>query len=160
MKKMNILGIGPKIGMVAIPYFIVVLLLSIYFHSLFTFTEEIRIFLWYAGIIMICIGLVFYTVTVVMLIQAGKKIHLMTRGTYYLCQNPLYASIMLMLLPGLSFAMNSWLILTTVLVAYIRFKMNIHVEYNEMEELFGESYLEYKKKTPELIPFPFKKLLF
>lgn len=155
---MNILGIGPKIGIVAIPYFVVVLLLSIYFHSLFTFTEEIRVFLWFLGIILICVGIVFYIVTVVMLIKSGKKMHLMTEGTYYLCQNPLYASIMLMILPGLSFAMNSWLILTTAVVAYIRFKMHIHIEYTEMEELFGEPYHEYKEKTPELIPFPYKKL--
>jgi len=81
----------------------------------------------------------------------------MTTGTYYLCRNPLYASIILMVIPGVSFVLHTCLILTTSMIAYIAFKINIKSEYKEMETFFGEAYLSYKKNTPEFFPFPFKK---
>jgi len=157
MKKLNTLGIGPKIGIVTIPYFLVTLFLSIYYKDIFRVCTTFDRPLYIAGIILLVIGLVFYAVTVRLLLKGIKTTTLMTTGTYYLCQNPLYAGIMLMILPSVSFLLHTWLILTTSLVAYIIFKINIKSEYLEMESFFGEAYLAYKKNTPELFPFPFKK---
>ena len=157
MKKLNALGIGPKIGMVAIPYFLVTLFLSIHYKEIFRVCAAWDRPLYIAGIVLLLIGLVFYAVTVRLLLKGIKKTALMTTGTYYLCQNPLYAGIMLMIVPSVSFLLHTWLILTTSLVAYIMFKINIKSEYREMESFFGEAYLSYKKNTPELFPFPFKK---
>ncbi len=81
----------------------------------------------------------------------------MTTGTYSLCQNPLYASLILMIIPALSLLLNSWLILTSCIVGYIIFKRNIQQEYAELRRFFGESYLQYKNDTPEFFPFPVKK---
>jgi protein-S-isoprenylcysteine O-methyltransferase Ste14 len=157
MKKLNALGIGPKIGMVTIPYFLVTLFLSIYYKDIFRVCTTWDRPLYIAGIILLVIGLVFYFVTAIFLLKGIKNTRLMTGGTYYLCQNPLYAGIILMILPSVSFLLHTWLILTTSLVAYIMFKINIKSEYAEMESFFGDAYLAYKKKTPELFPFPFKK---
>jgi protein-S-isoprenylcysteine O-methyltransferase Ste14 len=38
------------------------------------------------------------------------------------------------------------------------FRMIIKTEYKELEKVFGESYLKYKRETPEFFPFPLKKL--
>jgi protein-S-isoprenylcysteine O-methyltransferase Ste14 len=65
--------------------------------------------------------------------------------------------MILMIVPGISLLLNSWLMLTTSLVAYTLFKINIRSEYREMEEFFGDAYREYRKKTPEFWPFPWKK---
>jgi protein-S-isoprenylcysteine O-methyltransferase Ste14 len=158
MKKLTTLGIGPKIGMVALPYAALAILLSIYFSPTFAFSVQFAKQILIAGIVVTSIGFLFYVVTVVMLMKGVKNTKLMTAGTYFLCQNPLYASMILLLIPGLSLLLNSWLILTTSLVAYIMFKINIHTEYAEMEAFFGEPYREYRKTTPELFPFPFKKI--
>jgi protein-S-isoprenylcysteine O-methyltransferase Ste14 len=157
MKKLNALGIGPKIGIVTIPYFIVTLFLTIYYGKAFSVCAVFDRPLYIAGIILLAIGIVFYAVTARLLLKGIKNTVLMTTGTYYLCQNPLYAGIMLMIVPSISFLLHTWLILTTSLVAYIMFKINIKSEYKEMESFFGETYLSYKKNTPELFPFPFKK---
>jgi protein-S-isoprenylcysteine O-methyltransferase Ste14 len=65
--------------------------------------------------------------------------------------------MILMIVPGIALWVNSWLMLTTSIVAYIMFRINIKSEYQEMESFFGEKYLEYKKNTPEFWPFPWKK---
>jgi protein-S-isoprenylcysteine O-methyltransferase Ste14 len=157
MKKLNALGIGPKIGMVAIPVFITTLLLSIYKKELFYVGEKLDQPLLIVGIILLCIGVIFYAVTVRFLLKGVKTTTLQTGGTYYLTQNPLYACIIMMIVPGVSLVLHTWLILATSLVAYIMFKLNIKSEYKEMESFFGEAYLEYRKKTPEFCPFPWKK---
>jgi protein-S-isoprenylcysteine O-methyltransferase Ste14 len=157
MKKLNALGIGPKIGIVAIPYFLVTLFLSIYYKDIFRVCAGFDRPLLIAGIVLLAVGLVFYAITASLLLKGIKNTALMTTGTYYLCQNPLYSTMILMIMPGISFLLHTWLILTTSLVAYIVFKINIKTEYKEMEAFFGEAYLSYKKDTPEFFPFPFKK---
>ena len=157
MKKLNALGIGPKIGMVAIPWFITALLLSIYKKELFYVGKQMDHPLFIAGIILVCIGVVFYGISARYLLKGIKTTTLQTGGTYYLCQNPLYAGIILLIVPGISLMMHTWLILTTSVVAYIMFKINIKSEYKEMESFFGEAYLSYKKNTPEFWPFPWRK---
>ncbi|NCA75106.1 MAG: hypothetical protein EOM90_02115 [Alphaproteobacteria bacterium] len=46
----------------------------------------------------------------------------MTTGPYHYCRNPLYATIILLVIPGLALVVNSWLVLTASLVGYIAFK--------------------------------------
>ena len=53
------------------------------------------------------------------------------------------------MIPALSLMMNSWLVLTSSIVAYIVFKFYIKDEQDELEKVFGEEYLEYKRKTSE-----------
>jgi protein-S-isoprenylcysteine O-methyltransferase Ste14 len=157
MKKLNALGIGPKIGVLAIPYFFVTLFLSLYYRDTFRVCAGCDKPLYITGIILLVIGLIFYLVTARLLLTGIKNTRLMTSGTYYLCQNPLYTAMILLIMPSISFLLHTWLILTASLVAYIIFKINIKSEYKEMESFFGEAYLAYKKNTPELFPFPFKK---
>jgi protein-S-isoprenylcysteine O-methyltransferase Ste14 len=159
MKKLNALGIGPKIGIVAIPYLIVTILLNIYYKDLFYVGKILDFPLFVVGIILLIIGLIFYIITVRLLLKGLKNTTLMTTGTYYLCQNPLYAAIILMIIPGLSFVLHSWLILTTSIVAFVLFKTQIKSEYKELETFFGGPYEAYRKDTPEFLPFPWKKWL-
>lgn len=158
MKKLNALGIGPRIAVIAIPWLLATLFLSIYFKKeLFYVGEKLDSPLFLVGIILLASGVIFYVISARFLLKGIKTTTLQTGGTYYLCQNPLYTCMILMIFPGLSFILHSWLILTTSLAAYIIFKINIKSEYKEMEEFFGEQYLEYRKKTPEFWPLPFKK---
>jgi protein-S-isoprenylcysteine O-methyltransferase Ste14 len=110
-----------------------------------------------AGSILLMAGIVFYLSTVRLLIKGLKETRLMTTGTYGLCQHPLYASFILMIIPALSLLLNSWLILTSGIVGYIIFRRRIRQEYAELEKVFGDDYVQYRKRTPEFFPFPVKK---
>jgi protein-S-isoprenylcysteine O-methyltransferase Ste14 len=103
-------------------------------------------------------GSIMYILTIPVLLSGLKNTKLITTGTYYLCCNPLYTSIMLLLIPGISFMMNSWLVLTTSLTGIILCKIFIKSEYVEMEEFFGDEFRRYKDRTPDFIPFPLKKI--
>lgn len=156
MNKLNFFGVGPKIGKVLLPWLAVAIVLSVT-TQLFTFTTENTKVLKIIGGVLMAFGLIFYLGTVKMLLKGLKETRLVTSGAFYLCQNPLYAAILLFIIPALSLLLNSWLVLTSSVVGYFIFKVFIKGEYQELEKFFGEKYLKYKSETPEFFPLPIKK---
>jgi protein-S-isoprenylcysteine O-methyltransferase Ste14 len=153
MEKLNFLGCGPKIARVAIPFLVVAIVLTIVYPAIFTFGPVMKMPLLIAGILLLAAGVICWAITVRYLLIGLKSTKLITNGPYALCRNPLYATILLLVVPGLSLVLNSWIILLTPVLAYIQFRSHIKTEYNEMEKFFGEAWKEYAKKTPELFPF-------
>jgi len=158
MEKLSFLGAGPKIARIMLPWLALTIVFTIIRKDLFVFSEEGSRSVRVAGFIVLGSGLIFYFITVRGLLKGLKETKLMTTGGYFLCQNPLYASLILLVIPGIALISNSWLILTTSVIGYLMFRLNIKSEYSELERVFGESYLKYKSETPEFFPFPIKKL--
>jgi protein-S-isoprenylcysteine O-methyltransferase Ste14 len=152
MNKLNPLGIGPKIAIVLLPWLAGSIILSRMPAKYFIFTAENSHLLHISGIVLMLIGLVFYFATVRLLLMGLKESRLITSGPYRICRNPLYASLVLLIIPALSLILNSWLVLTSSIVGYILFKLFIVSENKELEKFFGEDYLKYKKETPEFFP--------
>ena len=157
MKKLNFLGIGPKIAIVLLPWLAASIILSSINIRVFKYASEASIVILTAGIVLMAAALIFYFSTVRLLLKGLKETRLMTTGPYKYTQNPLYAAIILFIIPALSLILNSWLVLTTSFVGYILFKLFIKHEYEELEKFFGEDYLKYKSKTSEFFPLPGKK---
>lgn len=157
MGKLNFLGIGPKIGIVLLPWLAATIILSSLNKELFIYSSGNQNILLICGIVLMTSGLVFYFSTVRLLLKGLKETRLMTKGAYSLCQNPLYSSIILLIIPALSLILNSWLILTSSIIGYIMFKIFIKKEYSELESFFGEDYYRYRNETPEFFPVPLKK---
>lgn len=151
------MGIGPKIGGIILPWLAVAIFLTLRFRSLFTYFKNTNRFVFSIGLILVIIGSIMYFFTAPLLLKGLKKTKLITTGTYYLCCNPLYASIILFIVPGISLMMNSWLILTTSVIGFPLCKIFIKSEYAEMEKFFGDDFRKYKAETPEFFPFPIKK---
>lgn len=158
MNKLNFMGIGPKIGVIVLPWQAIAIFFTKKISSTFVYFEEFIKILYFIGLALLIIGTVFYLLTVPSLYKGLKNTRLVTTGTYYLCCNPLYTSIMLLIIPGISFMMNSWLVLTTSIIGIILCKIFIKSEYAEMESFFGDDFRKYRNETPEFFPFPFKKL--
>lgn len=157
MEKLNFLGIGPRIGVFALPWLTFSCILNHIYKPMFSIIPGKSTLFLYFGIVLTTTGSVFYIATVRHLLKGLKETKLVTDGTFYLCRNPLYASLILFVIPGVSIIVNSWLILTSGLVGYIVFKLNIKKESMELEKFFGVRYNEYKETTPEFFPFPYKK---
>jgi protein-S-isoprenylcysteine O-methyltransferase Ste14 len=156
MNKLNFFGIGPKIAIVLLPWLTASIVLSRFYGRLFSYTRESSKIIFIAGIIIMTAGLAFYFSTVRMLLKGLKETRLITTGPYRLCQNPLYASLILFIIPALSLLLNSWLVLTSGIAGYVLLRLFITSEYVELEKFFGEDYIKYKKVTPEFFPLPFR----
>lgn len=158
MNKLNFFGIGPKMGSILLPWLAATIVISLVKKDLFTYSNSANKFIMMSGIVLLIIGLALYFLTVPMLLKGLKETRLITTGAFSLCQNPLYSSIILFIIPSVSLMLNSWLVLTSSIIGYILFKIFIIKENIELEKFFGEEYLRYKKETPEFLPVNFKKL--
>jgi protein-S-isoprenylcysteine O-methyltransferase Ste14 len=157
MKKLNYMGIGPKIGGIVLPWLAVAIFITIKFKSSFAYLSNGNRILFFSGLALVTIGSAMYFLTAPALLKGLKETRLITNGTYYLCRNPLYASIIIFIIPGISLMMNSWLILTTSIAGIILCKTFIQSEYAEMEYFFGDDFRNYRAETPEFLPFPVMK---
>lgn len=152
MKKLNILGVGPRIAVGALPSIAAAIFFSSGYPGRFRLTASGEGVLLWAGILVLAAGLVFYFSTVRLLLKGIRETRLITTGPYSLCRNPLYTSIILLIIPGLSFILNSWLVLLTSPLTWLLFYLFIGSEYREMEEFFGDDYRSYAARTPGFFP--------
>ena len=158
MKKMSFMGIGPRIGVIVLPWLAVTILLALKFKDSFAYFEDVKRILFFVGLSFVIAGSILYFLTIPAMLKGLINTRLITTGTYYLCCNPLYASIILFIIPGVSLMMNSWLVLTTSFAGYVLLKIFIKNEYEEMEKFFGDEFRKYRNETPEFFPFPLKKI--
>ena len=157
MNKLNAMGIGPKVGGIVLPWLALAVFFSVKFKSSFAYLENDSRILFFVGIAFLSIGALLYLFTLPALLKGLKETKLVTTGTFYLCCNPLYSSLILFIIPGVSFMMNSWLVLTTSIIGFTLLKIFIRSEYMEMEKFFGSEFRKYRAETPEFLPFPIRK---
>jgi protein-S-isoprenylcysteine O-methyltransferase Ste14 len=152
--KMTFGGIGPKLALITMPY--ILLAISVIqrdpeFLKLDFFSNK---WLGIVGFIWIGVGFLFYVATIVVFLTDFKKGLLVTRGTFSLCRNPIYASFIVFFIPGLALVFHSGMVLSIALVLYLNFKISIHGENKVLQREFGASYENYRKSANEIIPFP------
>ncbi len=135
-------------------YFLAALLLMLGLHYLLPLTEWIREFIRYAGITLIVLGVAMAAWGSRAFDKAGTPVKpfetttmLVTHGLYRFTRNPMYLGMVLVLL-GTGFLLGS---LTPLLVipvfVWLINSVFIKAEEDMLEELFGDQYLEYKKKV-------------
>lgn len=147
MEKLSFMGVGPKIGRITLPYLAITIVLTVLYPDIFTICSAIQKPLLIAGILLMVLALVFYAMTIRVMLPGIRENRLVTNGTYRFSRNPLYATLILLMIPGLALALNSWLVVTTSIVAYLLFRKYIHEEEEQLERIFGEEYRSYRQKT-------------
>jgi len=147
-------GIGPKLALITLPYILLATLVIQRDPEFLKLNFPGNEYLGIAGYSWISIGLVFYLWTIVVFLTDFKKGLLVTRGTFGLCRNPIYAAFIVFFIPGLALIFQSGMILSIAFVLYLNFKISIHGEKNILRRNFGEAYAAYEKSVNELMPFP------
>ncbi|HEX3018895.1 MAG TPA: isoprenylcysteine carboxylmethyltransferase family protein [Chitinispirillaceae bacterium] len=153
-QKMSIFGIGPLMAICVFPVLIVTIITTIKNGDLFVFYFIPKFYLAGAAAFLISAGLILHTCAVAVFMPGFKAGKLVVNGVYSLCRNPFYSSWILFIIPGISLAFNSWILVLNSVALYIAFKILIGNESKMLAEVFGEVYLSYKSNTRELLPFP------
>jgi len=152
--KMTFGGIGPKLALISLPYIVLAMLVIQRDPQFLKLPVDDFGWIAVAGYTLIGIGIVFYAATIAVFLTDFKKGLLVTRGTFSMCRNPIYASFIVFFIPGLALVFQSGMILSMALVLYLNFKISIHGENKVLEREFGEDYEDYRKCVNEIIPFP------
>jgi protein-S-isoprenylcysteine O-methyltransferase Ste14 len=112
------------------------------------------------GVIAIMLGgfLAFWTIMAQIKLASGTPFpmlptkRLLTAGPFSYCRNPMTLGTIIAysgvaVLAGSYTALSAVFILASMLLAYLKL-----IEEKELEMRFGQEYLEYKKKTPFILP--------
>lgn len=151
---MTLLGVGLKIAVISVIYFIVSSLLTYLYPEFFTIRNVPYPIFVVIGVILLLLGLPMLIISGRAVTAGFKKGELVTTGIYSVVRNPVYAAWILFIAPGILVFSRSWLMLLTPIVAYISFKVFIREEYQYLRKHFGQIYLEYEAGVNELLPIP------
>ena len=155
-KKLTFLGASPIIFIITISYTIPIIVINHLLQPIFEINFIPYKILIAVAIILLCIGIPLYMITLKVLKAAYKKHELITNGIFSTCRNPLFAVVIFLLLPGIILLFNSWLLLTIPCFMYFNFKIFINREEYLMEKEFGKEYVKYKNKTSAIFPYFWK----
>jgi protein-S-isoprenylcysteine O-methyltransferase Ste14 len=156
-ERMTVWGIGPRLFIATVLFFLASSCVSKYFQGLFTLNFIPRPIIQGLGIVLLGMGIVFFIATQITFINEYPKGKLITSGTFSFCRNPIYATFILFIVPSIGFLTNSWLALSASLFMYLIFKSSIGKEDASLKEKFGDEYLGYKKRVNEILPIPKSK---
>lgn len=151
---MTLGGIGPKMALISLPYIslcFVLLSQNPAFLEIGILKNSVA---YWSGISLLSIGFIFYLNTIIVFLKDFKQGKLITRGPFSLCRNPLYTSIILLILPGFGILFHSGIILSIPVVLYLNFKISIHGESIILKRTFGSQYDEYCSRVREFLPVP------
>ncbi|NVO21248.1 MAG: hypothetical protein HXX13_16215 [Bacteroidetes bacterium] len=152
--KMTYGGIGPKLALITLPYVILSIIIMQRDPQFLFMNVPDSLWLKIPGLILLAGGLLFYMFTIVIFLADFKNGQLITRGPFALCRNPIYATFLVFIIPGLALFLQSGLTLSIDLVLYINFRISIHGENRVLERQFGQEYIAYRSRVNELIPVP------
>ena len=92
--------------------------------------------------------------------KAYNSDSLVTRGIYGCCRHPLYSAWVVFIVPGIVLLVNSWIGLTAPFFMYLLLRKLVIQEEIYLERMFGPKYIDYKIKTPCILPFGYLKKLY
>jgi len=153
-QKMTLGGIGPRLILMCLPYIILALSVGYKYPDFLNIGYFDQVFIKNFGAIWLAFGVAFWITSVIIFLTDFKTGKLITRGTFSLCRNPIYASMIIFIIPAFALFFHSGLIASFVMVFYLGFKISIHGENIMLERNFGNDYVIYKQSVNEILPFP------
>lgn len=151
---MTLGGIGPKLALLCLPYVILSLIVMHKYPEFFDLKFLGFPYMKVLGLVWFGLGIIFWISSAIFFLKYFKAGKLITQGTFALCRNPIYSSVIVFIIPSLALIFHSGLIFSISLVLYIGFKISIHGESKLLRRSFGEEYEIYEKSVNEIIPFP------
>ena len=146
MKLKALVGSGEKIGLLALPFLIVGLILNIMNPSLFSVGGPSSV-LKVISILLLIPGIGIWIWSVVLILAKVPKKELITNGPYSLVKHPLYTGVALLVLPWIGFLFNTWLGVLLGIVFYVGSRIFSPEEEEILSKTFGTTWDEYCNKV-------------
>jgi len=151
---MTLFGCGPKLALICLPYILLSLTVMYKYPDFFDLPFLDNLPARISGFIWLGTGIIFWVYSAVYFLKYFKPGVLLTEGPFGLCRNPIYASIIVFIIPSLGIIFHSGLILSIAIVLYIGFKISIHGETGILRKIFKQEYDKYEASVNEIFPFP------
>jgi len=148
---------GPKWGLATAAYFTASVAVHILTYRRFEIAEVSFATCWIVAGLLIVAGILVYCAALLSLRKGISRGALVTSGLYSIVRHPLYASAILLIVPGAAIAFRSWLTLPAPLVAYAAFRVFIRDEEAALVEQYGPEYESYRDRTNAIFPIRLRR---
>lgn len=149
---MDIIGQGGKIILFTLPALIGAILVNSYFPRLAALPKWLS-FVPILGYLLLAPGLFLWGLAVIQLLTGFSQGKLVTSGAYGVVRNPIYASAIFFILPGISLLTLTWVYFVPAIFLYVGVMIFIGVEEKQLIQAFGKVYEDYLSRVDRLIPF-------
>ena len=151
---MKATGVGPKIILVTLPFVAAGIVLHTYLPEYARYSSVYPAVLVRIGMALTGLGAAFFLVAMLQFIQGFASGKLITGGVFGFSRNPIYASWIVFLLPGISLIFNNCWFLCSAVAMLLAFQKYIRYEEQILREVFGKSYQEYSNRVGRIGFFP------
>lgn len=140
---MKITGVALKIAVPTVVYLMATIYIDFLTFPFFKIWPAFHVQFKVLGILLLFsgIGMVIYLARKIK--ASFKNGVLLTEGLFRLFRDPMHASYLLLIIPGIAFMFDSWIVLTTVAINFILLRIFIKSEYRYLEDKFGDEYINY-----------------
>lgn len=152
MKRMSIFGIGPLLAIFSTIYGTIIVLINYLYFSSLTFVLISPLFSLVLGTILVGLGLLAYLYSGYFLYRHFRQGKLCTMGMFAYVRNPLYASWIFLIVPGLVIIFGLLLTITIPFWMYLVFRLLIGKEEVYLRHKFEKEYLDYERKVGRVFP--------
>lgn len=151
---MTLFGCGPKLALICLPY--IILSLTVMYRDPDFFDLKILdlSYVKILGFTWLALGIIFWIYSAIYFLKFFEDGKLLTKGAFALCRNPIYSSIIVLIIPSLALIFHSGMVFSIALVLYLGFKISIHGETILLKRIFGPEYEKYEQSVNEIFPFP------
>jgi proline iminopeptidase len=149
---MNLVGQGARIMLGTAPALVAAVLAHLYVPG-FSRLPIPGAVLAPVGVALIAAGVLLWGAAIVQLLAGFPRGKLVTSGAYGVVRNPIYASVALLVLPGVSLATATWVYLVPAALLCVAVEAFIGFEERDLLRVFGDEYRRYTAHVPRLVPF-------
>jgi protein-S-isoprenylcysteine O-methyltransferase Ste14 len=146
MRLTVLVGSGHRIMLLALPFFVIGLVLNILFPSWFSVGGP-PLVLKVISIVVLIPGVTIWIWSVVLILTRVSKNELITNGPYSLVKHPLYTGVAFLVLPWIGFLLNTWLAVAIGIILYVGSRLFAPEEERTLSETFGAAWDEYCRKV-------------
>jgi protein-S-isoprenylcysteine O-methyltransferase Ste14 len=145
----KITGSGGKITGFTLPFALAGIILNVLYPQRFKMNTGLAgIFM---GSVLLCLGIPFWLISVVQMLKYVPQDKLITKGPFSLVLHPIYTSVALLVIPGLAFVFDTWVLLLIGGILYIISRIFRGEEDKKLEGVFSKEYETYRSKV--IIPW-------
>lgn len=141
-----LVGSGDKIGLVALPFLALGLVLNLWRPSLFSVGGPSAP-LAAVSVAVLVLGVVNWVWSVALILTKVPKGQLITNGPYAVVKHPLYTGVALLVAPWLGFLLNSWLGVVVGIALYAGSREFSPEEERQLSSAFGPAWDDYCKSV-------------
>ena len=140
-----LIGAGDKIMGFSLPFSLAGLVLNVLYPVWFTMNTGVTGII--IGAIMLVLGIPFWLISVVQMIKHVPKNQLITQGPFRLVLHPIYTSVALLVIPGISLVLDTWLGFAIGATLYIISRIFRIQEEKKLNVIFPGAYQDYRSKV-------------